>query len=395
MRLPYLILAVAALVNIGVDGYIYMALRSYCRRRIWGRIHLVLSALLLCMLVVMFCLPVRSTSPGALLAVMWMLYGYLTVYVPKYVFLICDVLSRVPCLFKARRRRRLSWTGLGLGVVIFLAMWWGALINRFNIRVNSVRIASPEVPAAFDGFRIAQISDLHVGTYGSDTTFLHKLVSEVNAQRPDMIVFTGDIVNRQSDELKPFVRVLSGLKAPYGVYSILGNHDYGDYRNWPDDAAKSANLQLLKDLQRCMGWHLLNNEHRAVSVSGDTLMLIGVENVGDPPFHTYGSLADAYPDAADGHFKVLLSHNPAHWDADIAGHRDKNIALTLSGHTHAMQMEVMGISPGALRYSHWGGLYADSLGRRLYVNVGAGTVGFPARIGATPEVTVFTLHRTP
>jgi predicted MPP superfamily phosphohydrolase len=208
---------------------------------------------------------------------------------------------------------------------------------------------------------------------------------------PDLIVFTGDIVNRRTDELHPFVETLSNISAPYGVYSILGNHDYGDYCDWPSDEAKRQNLDELISLENQMGWKMLNNETAFIHLAADSIALIGVENVGDPPFHTYGDLDKAYPTLDDGVTKILLSHNPAHWVDDICDAPDKNIALTLSGHTHAMQMAFGRISPAIFRYKTWGGLYNDNDNHSLYVNIGIGTVGFPARIGATPEITLFTL----
>lgn len=177
---------------------------------------------------------------------------------------------------------------------------------------------------------------------------------------------------------------------------MLGNHDYGDYMDWPDARAKEENLDLLKALQARMGWKMLNNATDTLrSAAGDSVMLIGVENVGDPPFRTYGDLDAAYPgDLVDPNVKILLSHNPAHWTDDIQDAPDKNIALTLSGHTHAMQIRVLGMSPSRFRYPTWGGLYADSdNAHKLYVNIGLGEVAFPARIGATPEITLITLRR--
>jgi hypothetical protein len=215
----------------------------------------------------------------------------------------------------------------------------------------------------------------------------------VNALKPDLILFTGDIVNRNTAELKPFVKVLSRLHAKQGVYSILGNHDYGDYEDWSSSKEKAENMQLLKDLQAKMGWTMLNNAHQALTVGSDTIMLIGVENIGDAPFPTYGNLAEAYPNVGDKHFKILMSHNPAHWTSAIKDNENCNIALTLAGHTHAMQIEAFGVSPAYFRYRTWGGMYNDELNHRLYVNIGIGTVGFPARIGATPEITHFTLKR--
>ena len=239
-----------------------------------------------------------------------------------------------------------------------------------------------------------QISDMHLGSYGNDTTFVAKLVDSINALHPDVVFFTGDIVNRCSDELKPFMSVLSRLNAKDGVYSIMGNHDYGDYRNWQNPQDKINDRIKLKDMQRQMGWRMLNNSHDYLRRGSDSIAIVGVENIGDPPFESYGDLNKAYPTPSDSVFKILLTHNPAHWTSAIKDNKSQRFDLTLSGHTHAMQIEFAHISPAVFRYKTWGGMYNDSIGHDLYVNIGTGTVGFPARIGATPEVTLFTLHQS-
>ena len=279
------------------------------------------------------------------------------------------------------------------------------MVTRNNIDIVNVEFSSPKLPAAFDGYRIVQISDLHTGTWGTDTRFIERLVDSVNAQKPDLILFTGDIVNRQSAELAPFLGVLSRLHARDGVYSVLGNHDYGDYVDWPSAEEKRANLQLLKDWQRQIGWKLLNNSHTQIISEGDTIQLIGVENWGEPPFHQYGHLIEAYPisrdsifNLNDNRFKILMTHNPEHWRMEVS--KISNIDLTLSGHTHAMQTEFKignwKWSPAVMRYPLWGGMYTTDNPQgepmSIYVNIGAGEVGMPFRIGATPEVTVITLR---
>ncbi len=393
MRLPIVLMIAAILLNAAADFYIYRSLQRYNSRKLWRRVYLVAAAACMALLIAILCMPFRSGGEDVLRATMWMLFTFLSLFTPKVIYVIFDLSARIPMLFRKPTFRPLSWFGLFMALVAFVAMWWGALFNRFNLDVRNVEIASPEVPKGFDGFTIAQISDLHVGTFGNDTTFLCDLVGKINSLHPDLVVFTGDIVNRRTVELEPFVNVLSRISAPYGVYSILGNHDYGDYTEWPTKQAKAENMQLLKDLQRRMGWKMLNNAHDTLVAHGDTLMLIGVENIGDPPFPVYGSLAEAYPaGVSDRHAKVLLSHNPAHWDSDIQDSDSTNILLTLAGHTHAMQITMLGTSPAAWRYHHWGGLYTDKKGQNLYVNIGAGTVGFPARVGATPEITLFTLR---
>lgn len=391
MRLPLLPLIILLAFNALVDGYIYMALHSYLRRRVWSTIHAWSSVVLAIALVVVMLLPVRGGDNNMLLTIMWMLFAYLSIYIAKIIFVISDILSRIPLIFRRKRARWLTSAGAVLGVVVFGSMWWGALLNRYNIETRHVTVRDETLPKGLDGLRIAQISDLHVGTYGDNTAFMQELVDSINALHPDVIVFTGDIVNRRSDELKPFVGTLCQLRAPLGVYGVLGNHDYGDYCNWPSEEAKAADYTHLNEMLASMNWKMLNNSHVFLKQASDSLVLIGVENVGDPPFRTYGDLKKAYPTPSDSRFKVLLSHNPAHWDMDIQDVDSMNIALTLSGHTHAMQIEMADISPAALRYKHWGGLYEDGNHRRLYVNVGAGTVGFPARIGANPEITLITL----
>lgn len=393
MRLPHLILLVFLIINVAVDGYLWLCLRSYFRKKIYSQIQVISAIFFNLGFLILILWPLRNTTTQWIQIMMWTLYAYLSVYISKYVFIFWDILSRIPLIFKRSRASWVSTIGTIIALCVFLLMWWGDLFNRFNIDVKTVIVPCKQLPKGLNGLTIVQISDLHTGTFGNDTTFVHKLVEEVNALKPDIIVFTGDVVNTSTSELRPFVKPLSRLHAKYGVYSVLGNHDYGDYRDWPNENAKKANLEEMCALQKKMGWNLLNNESSQIVINSDTLCLIGVENIGDPPFHCYGNLGKAYKSINDNSFKILLSHNPSHWDKDIANNPDANIALTLSGHTHAMQMEFLGISPAAFRYPHWGGLYADDFGKHLYVNIGAGTVGFPARIGATPEISLITLEK--
>ncbi len=397
MRLPLLLILPILILDILADWYICRAVWRRCTRgaRFWRPVSLWSSIVLGVGLLAAIAWPKKSASDYDLTGLMWFLYCYFSIYVPKYLFIIIDLLGKVTQLWHRRRIKGFAHAGIAVAVVTFGLMWWGALVNRYSIEVKEVEFADPSLPSSFEGLTIAQISDLHTGSYGSDTTYVAKVVEAVNALHPDIIVFTGDIVNRRSSELRPFVPALSRLNAPLGVYSVLGNHDYGDYYAWRSAADKEANMQELYRMQHDMGWALLNNESRTFHAGPDSLVLIGVENIGDPPFPVYGDLDKAYPgDLADPAFKILLSHNPAHWVDDIAGSPDKNIALTLSGHTHAMQMELFGLSPATFRYDTWGGMYDDSdSSRRLYVNIGIGEVGIPARIGATPEITLFTLRR--
>ena len=373
------------LLNACVDYVIFRILKSYCRC-IWSRIHASISILIALFIIIVVSLPRRDGSDGQLLFIMWSLFSYFSIYLPKYTFL----LSRMLC-FKKKIVKYISPIGLLLGCICAILMWWGALVNRYEVDVEEVVVEINDLPASFDDYKIAQISDLHLGTFNGDTIFVSKLVDIINTLDVDLVAFTGDIVNRKSDELLPYESLLSRIKAKDGVLSVLGNHDYGDYLDWATPKDKEENLRLMYEINQRMGWDLLLNESKYLYRGNDSIVVIGVENIGDPPFKVYGSLGEANQSLADSTIKILLTHNPAHWEQDIKDNKKYNIALTLSGHTHAMQIELLGFSPSIFRYNYWKGLYKDSLNRYLYVNVGAGTVAMPMRIGATPEITVLTL----
>ena len=334
MRIPLSFLIVVIAFSLLVDGYIYLVARRRCVSPIPSRLQLVSALVLYVVLIVGVSMPRRSGGDASLIAIMWVLFGYMTFLVPKIVFTAMDIIASLPKLWHSRRWRWLSVAGGVIALAAFLAMWWGALVNRFRIDVNEVDVTFSRLPVSFNGLRILQISDLHVGTYGEDDSFIRRLVSEINALHPDVVMFTGDIVNRHSSELIPFMDALSGIDAPYGVYSILGNHDYGDYSDWPSEEAKSADLEQLCRMQSDMGWKLLRNQTDYLRRGSDSLAIVGVENIGDPPFRIYGSLESAYPETGDSVSKILLSHNPAHWTDSIAGRENVNIGLTLSGHAY-------------------------------------------------------------
>lgn len=399
MRIP-LILAIAMLViQLATDAYLFFVAWNRRRSLAWAKFQLCEAAFFLVYVIVLFCLPFRSG--GAWIhTVMWLILIYLTVYAGKVTFVIFDLLAQIPVLIRHRppfkRLSWLSWIGAGAGVIVSLMFLWGATINRFNLQVNEVSVEVDNLPESFNGYRIAQISDLHVGTYGTDTDFLEKLVKKVNDLEPDLIVFTGDIVNQHSGELAPFIETLGQLHAPDGVFSILGNHDYGDYYDWESDEEKEQNLEQLLDMMITMNWEPLTNSSEVIygrENPQDSLVVLGVENWGDPPFPQKGDIVEAYNTPADSVVKILLTHNPVHWTETVAPCDTMNIALTLSGHTHAMQMQLGSFSPARWRYPGcWAGRYYAPDGKRmLYVNIGIGTVGLPMRIGATPEITVFTL----
>lgn len=373
------------LLNACVDYVIFRILKSRCRC-IWSRIYASISILITLFIIIVVSLPRRDGSDGQLLFIMWSLFSYFSIYLPKYTFL----LSRMLC-FKKKIVKYISPIGLLLGCICAILMWWGALVNRYEVDIEEVVVEINDLPASFDDYKIAQISDLHLGTFNGDTIFVSKLVDIINTLDVDLVTFTGDIVNRKSEELLPYESLLSRIQAKDGVLSVLGNHDYGDYLDWATPKDKEENLRLMYEINQRMGWDLLLNESKYLYRGNDSIVVIGVENIGDPPFKVYGSLGEANQSLSDSTIKILLTHNPAHWEQDIKDNKKYNIALTLSGHTHAMQIELFGFSPSIFRYNYWKGLYKDSLNRYLYVNVGAGTVAMPMRIGATPEITVLTL----
>lgn len=385
-----IILALSLLVfQFLVDFYLYSVVRRRAPRR--SPLALAQGIFFLLYSLTIYLIPARTdANSGGLNVLMWMVFVYLMVYGAKLVFIVFDLLGR---LF---RRKWLSVAGIGAGVLLALTMLWGAFINRKHIQIKEVEIPVDSLPESFNAYRIAQISDLHLGTFGSDTSFVARLVDSINARRPDLIVFTGDLVNQRADEVIPFIAPLSRLNAPDGVFSILGNHDYGDYVVWPTETDKEENLERLMDYQIAMDWELLTNSSEVIHrAAGDSIVIVGVENWGDPPFSRYGDIDTAYPTSGDSATKILLTHNPRHWTDLVATTDTMAYVLTLSGHTHAMQMEILNLSPAQLRYPDcWKGLYPAADGKRfLYVNIGAGTVGFPMRIGATPEITLFTLKR--
>lgn len=286
---------------------------------------------------------------------------------------------------------RLPFTILGLivGIVSFANILYGAIAGITRFEVKEVEYSSANLPKGFDGYRILQVSDIHIGSWQGNPEAIQRLVNLINEQKPDLIVFTGDLVNQQSHELDGFEKILSQLHAPDGVYSILGNHDYGTYYRWNNRQEETDNLDYLFRQQAAMNWKMLNNEHAILHHEGDSIALIGVENDGEPPFSQHADLPHAMK-GTEGMFRILLSHNPTHWRREVLPASD--IELTLSGHTHAMQMEIFGHSLSALKYPEWSGMYYEGE-RALYVNIGIGYVGLPFRFGAWPEITVIKLVR--
>jgi len=295
------------------------------------------------------------------------------------------------------RLKFLSYAGLTLTVVPAISLIYGMVRGAYKYRVHKVIVKSPNIPEAFNGFKIVQLSDIHSGSFLS-TDPLVKAFNIVLDQKPDMILFTGDLVNNESTETEPHLQSYKMLKAPYGVYSSLGNHDYGDYKKWESEEAKRQNLEELKAVHEKSGWRLLMNEHVPIEKDGQKIALLGIENWGgNLNFPKYRKLENAHAGTENYPFKILLSHDPSHWDMQVSVERKyKDIDLTLSGHTHGMQfgIEIPGFkwSPVKYFYKHWAGLYKQD-NQYLYVNRGLGFLGYPGRLGIWPEITVIELAR--
>lgn len=286
----------------------------------------------------------------------------------------------------------LSWLGLGAGASLFGTLLYG-FTNKYKYQIKRVKLSYQNLPAAFRGLKIVQVSDIHSGSFTDTHAVMHG-VEMAMAEQPDLILFTGDLVNDRATEMEPYMEVFNKLKAPMGVYSTLGNHDYGDYVAWESEQAKRDNLEHLKKVHATLGWRLLMNEHVVLEKNGAQIALIGIENwSAKGRFPKYGRMDLAYPGAEKYDFKILMSHDPSHWEAEVQP-KYKDIDLMLSGHTHGMQfgVEIPGFkwSPVQYMYKQWAGLYEKGR-QKLYVNRGYGFIGYPGRVGILPEITVIEL----
>ena len=331
---------------------------------------------------------------------------FLMFFLPKLIFttslVINDVSGFLIGLFKSKseastgelinRGTFITYIGAILSTISFFGIGWGMLVGRYRYKVHHKKLAFDSLPPEFDGFKIVQLSDLHVGSFFEEFEKVEGGLQMVKDLKPDMILFTGDMVNNFSKEAEPWINQLKSLDAPYGKYAILGNHDYGDYSRWPSKDAKAENLQRLKDIEKEMGFDLLLNENRKIEKDGQSFSLIGVENWGLPPFPQHGDLKKALEGSDDASFQLLMSHDPSHFDAQVTSESD--VDLTLSGHTHGMQFGVelgnIKWSPVKYKYPKWAGLY-DNGKQKLYVNRGFGYIGFPGRVGIMPEITLIEL----
>ena len=322
---------------------------------------------------------------------------YMLIALPKTLFFLLDLIVKGISLIFPKAQKDCTAISSTAALLLFAIMGCGETFGPSLLQVRHADFASADLPPAFDGYRIVQISDLHLTSLRNRPHMVEKIVERIMEQSPDMIVFTGDLVSTSARELEGFEGILSRLHAPDGVYSVLGNHDYMTYARYLPPQGQAALLDTLKAKQRAMGWDLLLNEHRIIRQGKDSIVLVGVENDGKPPFPARGDLKKALggvPGFGQGRnpsgvFKVLLSHDPSHWRRNVLPQTD--IQLTLSGHTHGMQFILFGWSPSPLFYPEWRHMYREG-DRGLYVSLGLGGALIPFRFGAWPEINVITLH---
>ena len=323
---------------------------------------------------------------------------YLLFAVPKTLYLTTDLIGRGISRLFPKSEKVCSATSIALSFILFLMILSGLTFGTSHIVTEEATFRSNDLPASFNGYRIVQISDLHLTSFSRRTGTVEDIVEKIMNLRPDMIVFTGDLVSIDVNEMDGFDDILSRLKAPDGVYSVMGNHDYLTYANYLSPREQTTHRRQLIERQKAMGWDMLMNEHRIIRRGPDSIAIVGVENDGKPPFPARGDLKKALKGipgygAPDGSgprmFKILLSHDPTHWRRSVLPETD--IQLTLSGHTHGMQFMVFGWSLSKLFYPEWKHMYREN-GRGLYVSLGLGEALIPLRFGAWPEINVITLQ---
>ena len=389
MKISWLGLIIMAVLCIAMDIYICRRLRRNGYR--WSMWFNILLALLAAVLVIAIgVLPMSSASMpnSTFVNCQYMLYTFFAILAPKAIGMV------VYGLLRWMKRRWAAVCAFIVAALVFGVMWWGAIVTPGTIEVNEVELEFANLPDAFDGYRIVQWSDAHLGTYNGHTAIVEKQINTINALHGDMICFTGDLVSRETNEALPYRDLLASMHAPDGVFSVLGNHDYDNYVKWKDENDKLADRKALCDLQTAAGWRLLNDDYALIKRGDEQMVLIGTENYGDRVGEKRGNLAKAYSGLNDRNFKILLQHNPYAWRANTL--TNSNIDLMLAGHTHAWQfMITLGKwrwSPAVIHYPEWGGAYNEG-DRWLYVNLGTGMVGPPMRIGTPPEITVITLKK--
>jgi predicted MPP superfamily phosphohydrolase len=406
---------ILAVIMLLLDWYVFQSLKAVTqnqseRARLWVlSVHWVLAGLALLMVLVFPYASFLQDSPFFRNYVFALLVGlFLSKMIASLVFLTDDIRRGVNWLvlrfissgaqelesgsLRIPRSVFLSWVGLGLGGTLFGSLLVG-FRNKYKYQLKRVSLAYNNLPAAFKGLKIVHISDIHIGSL-QDKKAVEAGIQLTQQQQPDLVLFTGDLVNNKASEMEGWTDIFSGLRAPLGVYSVLGNHDYGDYVAWPSIEAKQNNLSTLQQIHAGMGWRLLMNEHIVLEKNGEKIALLGIENWGAKGrFPKYGKMQHAYPGTEQIPFKILMSHDPSHWDAQVRTEYP-DIDLMLSGHTHGMQFGMENPffkwSPVQWMYKQWAGLYEEG-NQKLYVNRGFGFIGYPGRVGILPEITLLEL----
>ncbi|MCH5179095.1 MAG: metallophosphoesterase [Prevotellaceae bacterium] len=405
----FLRMAIVLLILIGLPtlGIYWRFLRRKPQLRVWRRVLLSIVALL-CIGTIWYVSSGFHTGKPEWLCRLF-IHSLLGVSFAEIAICVGSLLAllfkKIPFL-----SRTLICLGFTMGALSLITTVMAYLIGNKRIEVKEYTFASKDLPEAFDGFRIVHISDLHLGTYTAKRCFMSKSEGETNShsdrvnelidktleQKGDVIVFTGDLVNLEAKEAEPFKEHLKRLTAPYGTYSILGNHDYAVYRHFDDKRAQIADIEHLAAIEKECGWHLLRNENAIIKKDNEQIAIIGVENDGKPPFPQLANLKKAQKglptDTADGKplFKILLTHDPSHWRRNVLGETD--IQLTLAGHTHGMQFKLGDWSPASWLYKEWGGQYYEGE-RSIVVSLGLGLGAVPFRFGAWSEICVITLKK--
>lgn len=391
-----------------LELYAFQAIKTISRNRTIKWLWLLIGILIyLNLLYVIFTTPRSSGQTKEFQMAVGMM---ITILIPKVFILIVlfgeDVvrlshkiiswIGSSPTQPIAGRRKVVSQLALIMASIPFASFLYGIIIGRYNYKVLKYQLSFDDLPEAFDGFTITQISDIHSGSFTNKDKIQYG-VDMINEQNSDLLLFTGDIVNNKATEMDDWIDMFGALNAPYGKYSILGNHDYGDYTSWPSEVEKKANFEAIKELHPAMGFELLCNENRYIEKDEKKISLIGVENWGKGGFKKKGDLSLASIGVKQEDFKILMSHDPSHWDAQVKND-DFHYHLTLSGHTHGLQMgiEIPGWikwSPSKYVYKQWAGLYQE-FGRYINVNRGFGYHAFPGRVGIWPEITVIELKKS-
>jgi predicted MPP superfamily phosphohydrolase len=420
LRNPFLFSIIFCIIILVIDFYAYSGVKkltkNYSRRikQIVFYLFWVVPVLLIAGLIIFFIFN-RNIDPSNVLVYFHYISGtFILFYLPKLVFIIFNLIDDLIHLGRIihksirkttepeikqvepiSRKQFLTRTGIIIAGLPFISIAYGIKWGKFNYTTRNYSLSFNNLPNSFDGIRIVQISDFHIGSFLNSIDEVEIAVELINEQNADLLLFTGDFVNNLSSEMNKFIPILNKLRAKIGKYSILGNHDYGEYVPWDSMEEKRQNLDRLIKTQEDLGFRMLLNESHKIEKDSEKIEMVGVENWGLPPFPQYGDLNKALSSVEDISFKILLSHDPTHWDEQVL--EKTNIDLTLSGHTHGAQfgIEIPGWrwSPVNMRYKRWGGLYTE--GRQsLYVNTGLGFIGFPGRVGMPPEIAVIELKRS-